>query len=339
MFVAPQNSDLSVCYRSLHNGRCDNYCRYHKGHNLANYIDIDNENVSEVPCRFLLKSSGCLGLIKEQASIVTNWRTGQTLTAAQVPEYYEECRHNHFYKPHYVCEVFLYNSSLPEMDHKQLPHCHHCGKLHISWENFATNMFNSRVDGKRKRRSMNFLVAMIAQLAIKSDYRKTIFDDFITIHKNFKETLKDLHIAYNSKCITCHLPPHLPKLIRPKTYTIQTLTKMKRRLPHDIIRLITSYMYDQHNLQRNGCLNCHYLVEKTYQCNINEVMGVSIYRASRVGKYGVRAVAYRPPYDLQVDLKGIVHNSGGKDIECYTQLEQNEIWKFMIAHSHNNHDN
>ena len=89
------NIKNTICHKALHNGKCNTYCQFSKGHDLSSYVDIDEGNISRIPCRFLMKDSGCIACINNFQ--LKNWRTGEN-TKYTSSRIYENCRHNHFYK-------------------------------------------------------------------------------------------------------------------------------------------------------------------------------------------------------------------------------------------------
>lgn len=277
----------SVCYRTIHYGRCnDIYCPYRNGHNLSEYVQTDEENISTVPCRFLLKDSGCCGIKSERYYIdKINWRTREPISPLQSDKFYEECRHNHFYKAKYVCPVYLLNTSMDDGVNTEYGICDNsCGKLHISWKNFVDNMFNSKVDCIHHKRSSDFLVEIITELAYMNTRHENILKSFNDMYMTFTNNMKFLNEAYNSKCIVCSLPPRLPKLSKPKTQSFMYLTYTN--LPLDLILYIVEFVYPQHH-------QCYYYKELSPKdCDV--LKNIEIKRVSSIFSQGQRVISYQP---------------------------------------------
>lgn len=250
-----------ICHKTIHNGKCNPYtCSFSRGHNLSDYIDIDDNNVSRIPCRFLLKESGCM-IDKPKDMLCHNWRTGNEETVINYK--YEHCRYNHFYKPEYVCHNYLYNTSLKEgQKRKECPP--DCNLLHISWQNFCKNMFNSNVDTDKKR-SIDFLISMIFKM-VAMDGGLSIFALMNSIHQKYLSDMEILYRQYNSKCYICGLKPFQPKLKNPKPISIWVL---RRFLSMDVVGYICDYLYGIHNINRMGEFDCSFLVKsKVYRDTI-----------------------------------------------------------------------
>lgn len=323
--ITDLNTDSVVCYKTLHNGKCESYCKYSKGHDPSTYVDIDDNNISRIPCRFLLKDSGCKNDIKESNQV--NWRTSEPVSS---DSYYEYCKHNHFYKPQYICPTYFYNTSLDKQEEdKLLPDCDNCGKLHISWDNYGRNMLNSRVEDATKSRSIDFLTTIIFNLTVKSAYNRSVFDDLLKLYQSFRETLKKLNVAYNSKCIKCTLPPHKPKLKAPKETTIWAL---QGRLPLDLIRVVSSYMYERHDYHSNGCQDCIFMIERpTY--TISDKVCYEMYNLSESSGYGERAVTSGKPKLICVDLNGSLRTFNDCSIDDYSDKNRDAILKSLVLTS------
>tara|TARA_B110000908_G_scaffold172319_1_gene239008 strand:- start:5380 stop:6381 length:1002 start_codon:yes stop_codon:yes gene_type:complete len=321
--ISDLNTNNIVCYNILHTGKCQSYCKYHKGHNTTDYIDVEDNNISRIPCRFLLKESGCKAVDKKTEHILTNWRTSETSEDSCISDkYHEHCKHNHFYKPKYICPVYFYNTSLNKQEKsKLLPDCYNCGKLHISWNNYDKNILNSRVYNKSKGKAIDFLIAMVFNLSVKSEYNETVFDDLLKLHKSYKDTLEKLNIAYNSKCIKCKLPSHKPKLKAPKETTVWALQSI---LPLDLIRVVSSYMYKRHDYHPNGCADCIFMIERpTYTISDNKCY--ELYNLSKLSGYGERAVSSSKPKFICVNSYGSLRTINDCSIDDYSDKNRDAI--------------
>jgi hypothetical protein len=333
--ISDLNTNSIVCYKTLHSGKCEAYCKYYKGHDSSVYINIDEGNISRIPCRFLLKDSGCKDKETACKTINWNWREPdpdpkpEPESCIMSDKFYECCKHNHFYKPQYICPAYLYNTSLNTSEEdKHLPECDSCGKLHMSWNNYGKNMLNSRVEKERKSRSIDFLVNIIFNLTAKSEYNKTVFDDLIKLHQTYREILTKLEVAYNSKCIKCTLPPHKPKLKAPREITVWALQNMKKCLPFDIIRVVSTYMYDTHDYHPNGCTDCIFMIERpTY--TISDKLCYEIYNLSKVSGYGERAVTSNAPKFICICKNGELRTINDCSIDNYTDKNRDAVLKII----------
>lgn len=267
-----------ICHKTIHNGKCNPYyCSFNKGHNLSDYINIDEQNISRIPCRFLLKESGCT-INKTKEVLSHNWRTGKEELTTDYKYKYEHCRYNHFYKPEYVCPTYLYNTS-----HNKNECTKGCKLLHISWQNFCKNMFNSNVDAN-KSRSIDFLVSMIFRMvAIEGDL--SIFTLMRSLHQQYLSNMEILYRQYNSKCYICGLKPFQPKLKNPKPISIWVL---RRFLSMDIVRYISDYLYGIHNINEMGEFDCSFLVKSNGYKNriyIHQLKNERCFNLNNIGIY------------------------------------------------------
>lgn len=319
-------AQVEVCYRFIHDRRCNTYCRYNKGHNATEYVDIDEGNLSRIPCRFLLKETGCLA--KGESNHNINWRTGELLAPLCSDKFYEQCKHNHFYKPKYVCPTHFYNTSLGENDKcKKITNCDgKCGKLHIGWDNFVRNMFNSVVDREDKSRSMNFVANMTYAVSMQTEHGQNILDLMNSWNTTFKRNIKYLNSAYNTKCTICDLPPHKPKLRKPKTQSIWFLqdgTKT-RELPDDVIRYILGYLYPQHE--------CFFLTP-TEPTTYTSVKSMEILRPTNIFGFGPRLVSYSSHRYVSICKDNSIRLSTREDLDDLDQLVRDSILRVLIDSS------
>ena len=169
---------------------------------------------------------------------------------------------------------------------------------------------------------------MIFNLSVKSDYNQTVFDDLTSLHNTYKDILARLDLAYNSKCIKCHLPAHKPKLRRPKTTTLLGLTYMKIHLPNDLIKEIVSYIYEQHEYHPNGCADCIFMIERPVY-TISDQLCYELFNLSNISGYGERAVSSNRPKFICVTKMGEFRSINECNIDNYSDKNRDAILKVI----------